>query len=210
MPIVIGIGFIEDDDFIRNSLEDFFKSKPDFEIVFSCNSIEQFLNTVGEFEHPEIVITDIGLPGIDGIQGISSIRKYYKEVPILVLSVYSDNEKIFKALCAGATGYLQKDTPLTQIYSSILTILNGGSVMSPAIARKVIDYFAPKRKLEEALTPKEQQVVQALVDGLSYKLIADRLCVGIETIRHHIKNIYKKLQVNSKAEVIAKSLKGEI
>jgi DNA-binding NarL/FixJ family response regulator len=129
-----------------------------------------------------------------------------------VFSVYNDSRKIFNSLQAGATGYLLKNTPLDEIKAGIQLLANGGSPMSPQIARKVIEFFGPNKKDEKVspLSDKENEIVVAIVDGLSYKLIADRLNISIETVRFHIKSIYRKLHVHGKAEVIAKSLRGEI
>lgn len=157
---------------------------------------------------------DIQLPGMSGIEGIGIIKDKYPEIDIIMLTVYHDSHKIFDSLCAGASGYLLKHTSLPEIKESILNLLNGGAPMSPQIARKVINHFQEqeprKSNVESSLTPREHDIVNGLVDGLSYKMIADRYDISIDTVRAHIRNIYKKLHVNSKAEVIAKSLKGEI
>src|SRR4030095_8219596 len=158
----------------------------------------------------DIVLTDIGFPGMNGIEAIPLVRRKFPDVSVVMLSVYVGSDHIFKALCAGAVGYLQKDTPLEEVVDSLKVIYKGGSAMSPTIARKVVEYFAPKRTYNEPLTAKEQQVVAAMVDGLSYKMIAARLGITLETVRQHIKNIYRKLHVNSKGEVIVKSLRREI
>jgi DNA-binding NarL/FixJ family response regulator len=126
-----------------------------------------------------------------------------------MFSVYDDSNRIFKALCAGASGYLLKNTRLEEIKKSIHTVYSGQAAMSPAIAKKVIDYFQPS-KPESPLTEKEQLVVQLLTDGLSYKMIADNMQISINTVGTHLRNIYKKLQVNSKAEVISKKMRGDI
>jgi len=141
------------------------------------------------------------------------IKNQHPEIEIIILTVYHDSHKIFDSLCAGASGYLLKHTSLPEIKEAIETLVDGGSPMSPQIARKVIDYFKKpeiKKEPESELTPREQEIVVGLVDGLSYKMIADRMGIAIDTVRAHIRNIYKKLHVNSKAEVIAKSLRGEI
>jgi DNA-binding NarL/FixJ family response regulator len=155
---------------------------------------------------------DLGLPGMSGIDGIKLVKEKYPDVDIVVFSVYNDPKRIFDSLCAGATGYLLKNTPLEEIKEGIELLSKGGSPMSPQIARKVIDHFNPaaKKKVESILSPKEKEIVVGLVDGLSYKLIADRMDISIETVRFHIKNIYRKLHVHGKAEVISKSLRGEI
>ena len=151
------------------------------------------------------------MPGMSGIDGMKLIKREFPDIDIIMLTVYNDADKIFQSLCAGATGYLLKNTPLDEIREGIELLKKGGSPMSPQIARKVVEYFSTDKKaLPSLLSEKENEIVIALVDGLSYKLIADRLNISIETVRFHIKNIYRKLHVHSKAEVISKSLKGEI
>ena len=129
---------------------------------------------------------------------------------VVMLTVHDDAERIFKCLQGGASGYLLKNSPLEEIkhYLSILSI--GGSPMSPRIARKVIEYFQPKKKLEKPLSEREYDIVLALVEGLSYKMIADKYDISLDTVRQHIRNVYRKLNVNSKGEVITKKLRGEI
>lgn len=207
---MINIAIIEDDALVRNTLTALFELQNDMHCVMAVPSAELFLKKAPEVTCPDIVLSDIGLPGINGIEAIQLIKRVYPETAIIMLSVYADNDRIFKALCAGAVGYLQKDTPLQEILDAVKAIQKGGSVMSPAIARKVVEYFAPKRTYNEPLTAKEQQVVTAMVDGLSYKMIGARLGISLETVRQHIKNIYRKLQVNSKGEVIVRSLRGEL
>lgn len=207
---MINIAIIEDDSLVRHTLTALFEQQDNMLCMLAVQSAELFLKKATEIPCPDIVLSDIGLPGMDGIEAIQPIKRQFPEAAIIMLSVYTDNDRIFKALCAGAVGYLEKDTPLKDIVDAIEVIHKGGSVMSPAIARKVVEYFAPRRTYKEPLTAKEQQVIAAMVDGLSYKMIAARLGVTLETIRQHIKNIYRKLQVNSKGEVIVKSLRGEI
>jgi DNA-binding NarL/FixJ family response regulator len=207
---MINIAIIEDDSLVRHTLTALFAQQDNMLCMLAVQSAELFLKKAPEIPCPDIVLSDIGLPGMDGIEAIQPIKRQFPEAAIIMLSVYTDNDRIFKALCAGAVGFLEKDTPLQDIVDAIEVIHKGGSVMSPAIARKVVEYFAPRRTYKEPLTAKEQQVIAAMVDGLSYKMIAARLGVTLETIRQHIKNIYRKLQVNSKGEVIVKSLRGEI
>jgi DNA-binding NarL/FixJ family response regulator len=207
---MINIAIIEDDSLVRHTLTALFEQQDNMLCMLAVQSAELFLKKAPEIPCPDIVLSDIGLPGMDGIEAIQLIKRQFPQAAIIMLSVYTDNDRIFKALCAGAVGYLEKDTPLKDIVDAIQVIHKGGSVMSPAIARKVVEYFAPRRTYKEPLTAKEQQVIAAMVDGLSYKMIAARLGVTLETVRQHIKNIYRKLQVNSKGEVIVKSLRGEI
>lgn len=204
------IALIEDDEVVRNYLAAFLQRQEDLNCRISADSLQDFFAQAENVAKLDVVLTDIGLPGKSGIEGIPEIKRRYPDVSVVILSVYIDSDRIFKALCAGAVGYLQKDTAMEEILECIQVISKGGAVMSPIIARRVVDYFAPKRSFSELLTAKEQQVIAAMVDGLSYKMIGVRLGIGIETVRQHIKNIYRKLQVNSKAEVIVKSLKGEL
>lgn len=207
---MIHIALIEDDEVVRNYLAAFMKRQEGLDCRISAASLEDFFAQAENVEKLDVVLTDIGLPGKSGIEGIPEIKRRFPDVAVVILSVYIDSDRIFKALCAGAVGYLQKDTAMEEILECIQVISKGGAVMSPIIARRVVDYFAPKRSFSELLTAKEQQVIAAMVDGLSYKMIGERLGISLETVRQHIKNIYRKLQVNSKTEVIIKSLKGEL
>ena len=140
------------------------------------------------------------------------IKDKYPEIEILMITIFADFRKIFDALCSGASGYLLKNAPFEEIKNSIIELNNGGAPMSPQIARKVINYFKPEKKREKisVLSDKEKEVVVGLVDGLSYKQIADRLFISVETVNSHIKSIYKKLHVHSKIEVIKKSFRNEL
>lgn len=209
---MIEVGIVEDDEQIRKGIQTYLNRQSGFSCSKCFGSVEELLNSLSSQTVPNVFIMDIGLPGMSGIEGMKIIKEKYPDVDIIVFSVYNDPKKIFDSLCAGATGYLLKNTPLEEIKEGIESLSNGGSPMSPQIARKVIDYFGQPRKkeTESPLSGKEKEIVVGLVDGLSYKLIADRMNISIETVRFHIKNIYKKLHVHGKAEVISKSLRGEI
>jgi DNA-binding NarL/FixJ family response regulator len=205
----IYIAIIEDDQEIRTGLAKYFLSQLEFERVLAVASVEAFFESPVDFSKINVVLTDIGLPGKSGIEGIKMIKEKNPQTDVIMITVFKDSDKIFKSLCSGATGYILKGTSFEEIKESILTILKGGSYMSPTIARKIVEYFNPLQKLTESkLTQREEQIVKGLVDGLSYKLIADRLGISVDTVRYHIKNIYTKLEVNSKSEVIAKFLKN--
>lgn len=209
---MLKIGIIEDIPSVRIGQETYLKAQEDTVVLIVAESVEEFqekFNTLND--KIDVVISDIGLPGVSGIEGVKWIKKHAPDTEIIMQSVFTDTDNIYKALCAGAVGYLKKNIPFTELYEAIQTVLNGGSPMTPDIARKVVEKFNPKKVSEDnALSHKEHQVVDCIVEGLSYKLVADRLGISINTVRHHIRNIYKKLQVNSKAEIIAKSYKDEI
>jgi DNA-binding NarL/FixJ family response regulator len=209
---MISIGIVEDDEQIRKGIQTYLNRQEKFVCNCSCGSVEELLRFLDRENTPHVLIMDLGLPGMSGTDGIKIVREKFPEIDIVVFSIYNDPKKIFDSLCAGATGYLLKNTPLDEIKEGIELLANGGSPMSPQIARKVIEFFSQrgKERKESPLSAKEKEIVIGLVDGLSYKLIAARMNISIETVRFHIKNIYSKLHVHGKAEVISRSLKGEI
>lgn len=201
--IKIQLAIVEDDKHIRQLLMDYFeKDKTQFVEVLSFNSVEEILNYPANLDK-YIVLLDINLPGMSGVDGIFYIKQKWSMIEIIMISVLSDSNNIFKSICAGASGYLDKDTPLSKIKEAIIDLSQGGSPITPAIARKVFEFFQPNKKLTEDLTKRERDVVQGLVEGLSYKLIAAKLDVSIDTVRKYIRKIYSKLQVNSKGELLA-------
>lgn len=209
---MISIGIVEDDEQISKGIQSYLHAQKKFTCNIAFDSVEDFLKNINEHNAPNVVIMDIGLPGMSGTEGIKILKEKFPETDIIVFSIYNDSKKIFDSLCAGATGYLLKNTPLEEIKEGIEQLAHGCSPMSPQIARKVVDFFSQrsKPKKESPLSAKEKEIVIGLVDGLSYKLIAARMDISIETVRFHIKNIYGKLHVHGKAEVITKSLRGEI
>jgi DNA-binding NarL/FixJ family response regulator len=207
------IGIVEDNKKIRDLIQRYLDMQKNLQCPVAVDSVEEMLDYLEKHQKPEVILMDIQLPGMSGIKGMEVIKSKYPEIEIIMLTVYHDSHKIFDSLKAGASGYLLKHTSLPEIKESIENLLKGGAPMSPQIARKVISHFneeAPKKNENSMLTNREQDIVNGLVDGLSYKMIADRFDISIDTVRAHIRNIYKKLHVNSKAEVIAKSLRGEI
>ncbi|MBP9924682.1 MAG: response regulator transcription factor [Cyclobacteriaceae bacterium] len=208
---MIFVGIVEDDEQIRLGIQTYLNNQEGFVCEHCYNSMEDLLDNLQKNNLPDVMIIDLGLPGMSGIDGMKILKERYATIDLVVFSVFNDPKKIFDSLCAGATGYLLKNTPLAEVKEGIELLTQGGSPMSPQIARKVIEFFKPvKSKSSSVLSDKEKEIVIGLVDGLSYKLIADRLEISIETVRFHIKNIYRKLHVHGKAEVITKSLRGEI
>jgi len=208
----IKLAIIEDDAVIKESLETFLSEHPSIDITISETSVEAFLDKAQAADKPEanVMLLDIGLPGMTGIQGIYHIRQKNPDIDIIMLTTFEEDDKIYDALCAGACSYLSKRTPLIKIREAVFTVYRGGSYMSPSIARKIAERFMPKPKKKEELSDRQRQIIQALVDGLSYKMIGDKLNISLDTVRDHIKRIYRTLEVNSKIEVIRKVMDGEI
>lgn len=195
---------VEDDRGIRDALSKYLgRDTENFSSITTFDSIESLLQENWPQKKP-VFLLDINLPGKSGIEGIQYIKERVGDAEIIMISVLGDSQSIFNAICDGASGYIDKEIPLSQIKESILALRKGGSPITPSIARKVFDYFQPQNHVEEQLTEREQEVVRGIVDGLSYKLIADRLHISIDTVRKYIKSVYGKLHINSKGELIAK------
>lgn len=210
---MILVAIVEDDHLVRDALRDYINSQENMICNLSCESMESLLHQIRDDNLPDILLMDIGLPGMSGISGLKIVRDKYPGINCIMLTVYHDSNKIFQSLRAGASGYLLKNMPFREIREVITIVNQGGSFMSPQIAREVIDYFRhvpATDKKHDLLTDKEKEIVMGLVEGLTYIRIAENNFISVETVRSHIKNIYKKLHVHSKAEVIRKSLSGEI
>lgn len=201
---MIRIGIIEDDLLIREMLTHFFMEQPGFAHVLSAGSVEAFFGQWDDDMYFDVILSDIGLPGESGIMGVKRIKKRSPKCLVMMLTVYDDSNRIFQSLCAGATGYMLKQTPLPKIKEAVTVLYEGGSPMSPGIARKVVEYFNPKnlRGTDEKLTNREAQIVQAIEEGMTNKEVAIRLDISLETVKSHIKNIYQKLEVNSRHAII--------
>ena len=208
---MIKLAIVEDNTALRQSLEQLFNRTSNMKCVASLNNL---LNVVSEFQksQPDIVLMDIGLPAINGIEGVRTVRSNFENIQVIMFTVFEDDEKIFEAIRSGASGYLLKKTPPEEILDAINELYEGGAPMSPSIARKVIQAFQvkPSSVLEDyQLTSREKEILYALVDGLSYKKIAEKYFVSIHTVRSHISSIYEKLHVNSKSQAVAKVLQPQ-
>jgi len=207
----IKVAIIEDQDKIRAGLAALISSTDGFACTGAWSSMEAALPAIAAAA-PDIALVDIGLPGISGIDGIRVLKERLPRLAPLVLTVYEDEERIFGALCAGACGYLLKGTAPNKLIESLREAMNGGAPMSPQIARRVIAHFQQPRQAAPAydLTPHEMRILRLLVEGHHYQTAADELRVSVNTIRSHLRNIYEKLQVHSKAEAVAKALRERL
>ena len=160
---------------------------------------------------PDIALCDIELPGMSGIEGVRVLKSRVPKLQILMLTVFADNDHVFEAICAGASGYLLKDTPPTRLVEAIRELFDGGAPMSPEIARKVVAMFSrvvPPKCEDHRLSARELEILQLLAEGHSYKTAARALALSLDTIRFHIRNIYEKLHVHSRTEAVVKFLRG--
>ncbi|MEP7272776.1 MAG: response regulator transcription factor [Acidobacteriota bacterium] len=212
VPTIIKVGIVEDQRDIREGLATLIKSTDGYRCTGSFRSMEEALEKIG-FELPDIMLIDIGLPGMSGIEGIRLLKERYLKMLLLMLTVYDDDEMIFDALCAGACGYLLKKTPPDRLMESLKEAMSGGAPMSPEVARRVIKLFREIRPPERAdykLTPHELRLLKMLVEGHNYKTAATTLGVSVATVAFHVRHIYEKLQVHSKSEAVAKALRNRL
>lgn len=208
----IRVVVIEDMREVREGLKALINGTQGFKCVGSYFSMEAALAGIGN-EPVDVILTDIGLPGITGVRGTEILREMFPEVPILALTVYDNDDKIFDALCAGASGYLLKNTAPARLLESIKEVAEGGAPMSPEVARRVVRLFREFRPPETAsyhLTAQETQLLKLLIEGHYKKTAARELGITTNTVSFHLKNIYAKLQVHSKTEAVAKALRERL
>jgi len=208
---MIKVAIVEDNQILLKSMEQLFEQTDDIRCVAS---VKNLLNVVSIFQktRPDIVIMDIGLPDISGIEGVRTLKNNFDNIQILMFTVFDDDDMIFEAIREGASGYLLKKTRPQEIIEAIRDLDQGGSPMSPSVARKMIQYFQSGSRLKEEdfqLTTREKEILFALVDGLSYKKIAGKYYLSVHTIRKHISNIYEKLHVHSKSQAVARVLSSQ-
>ena len=207
MPIRVLV--YDDNDALRGSLQLLIEAEEDAELVALMPNAETVETDIADL-HPDVVLMDIDMPGVNGVEAVRRIRKINERLPVIMLTVFDDNENIFNAICAGASGYILKRYVVEEIPAAIRMVLSGGAPMTGSVARKVLT-MVPQAKSEEQekinLSQKETSILHFLVNGYSYKMIASELSISIDTVRFHIKKIYDKLHVHSATEAVSRALK---
>lgn len=201
----------EDNPVLRDSIQSMLKLNKNITLVGAHESPVE-IKTHLQNEKPDLLIMDIDMPGMNGIEAVAKVRSANRDIPILMLTVFDDNKHVFDAICAGASGYILKKHISTRLFSAIDEALQGGAPMSPSIARMVLDSMQQKSAPANPyqLTPKEKEVLTSLSKGNSYKLIADDINISIDTVRSHIRNIYEKLHVHSQTEAVSKAINEKL
>lgn len=201
----------EDNDLLRESVGTMIDSNPKLNLL---GKFENVLNVEAEIKSykPDFILMDIDMPGMSGIEAVQKIRKFNKQVPIVMLTVFDDNTHVFEALQSGASGYLLKKHISTKLFDAIQEVFDGGAPMSPSIARMVLASMQQKPAVENPyqLTAREKEILTSLSKGNSYKLIASEFAISIDTVRTHIKKIYEKLQVHSQTEAVSKAINEKL
>ncbi|GAA3990604.1 response regulator transcription factor [Hymenobacter antarcticus] len=205
-PITLAI--VEDDTVLVKVLQAYFAQQADIRLVCVAARVEELLAELEVALLPRVLLLDIGLPGLSGTQALPLLKARYPALEVIMFTAYEDIEHIYQALCCGATGYLTKGTPLEQLGAGVREVARGGAPMSRHVSRKVLGHFRPTPTTHAALlTPREQQVLQGIVDGLSDKEISSRLDLSTLTVRTHVKHIYRKMQVNSRTQLLSQHLR---
>lgn len=206
------IAIFDDNKNIRESITLLLKTVPGFEVVGSFSHVLDCVEDVKDSK-PDIVLMDIEMPGMTGIEAVKSIKKEFPHIQVLMQTVFEDDDRVFDSICAGASGYILKNYLNTKLIEAIMELQYGGSPMSPSVARKVLNkmqqipqHVRPEESPDYQLTPREKEVLTCLVNGQSYKMIAADLHISYETVRSHVKKIYEKLHVASLTEVVAKAI----
>jgi DNA-binding NarL/FixJ family response regulator len=209
----IKVAIFEDNRNLREGLYQLINGSNGFCCVGAFANCERLIHDIKECR-PEVVLMDIEMPGLSGIEAIKILKEHFPEVKVLMETIFEDAEKIFNSICNGAEGYILKNTEPSFILSAIKEIYEGGAPMTPSVASKVLKMFKNNSSVQVneniGLTEREKEILKSLVEGMSYKMIAATCFITIDTVNGHIKNIYKKLQVHSKSEAVAKAIRGRI
>lgn len=208
----VEVWLIEDNAAFRRSVARTIDKQADFRCGQAFARCEDALVALRQFQKPRVILLDVGLPGIDGISAIPQLREAAPGAAIIILTVFEDEEKIVRAICAGAAGYLLKTTTPEELARAIREVLDGGAPMNGRIARRVLEMFSrlAPRQNDYGLTEREREILQLLVDGFIKKEIAGRLGLSVHTVDTHLRNIYGKLEVNTRTGAVAKALKERL
>lgn len=213
MEQAIKVSIFEDNKSLRNGLSQLIEGSPDFELYGAYADCNNLLKDLA-LATPDVVLMDIHMPGLNGIEGVILIRKHFPEVKILMQTIFEDDDMVFQSVCAGASGYLLKNTPGAKLTEAIHEVMAGGAPMTPVIASKVLNMFqknSPSKSGEIfMMNEKEKEILSLLTQGLSYKMIASEQKISIDGVRFYIRKIYDKLHVHSMSEAIAKAIKQKI
>lgn len=213
MGDVIKVAIFEDNKSLRLSLFQLINENPGFKCVAAHEDCLNLLQDI-EKDKPDVVLMDIQMPGINGIEAVCMLKEKYPDLKILMQTIFEDNEKIFNSILAGASGYILKNTSSARILEFIKETYEGGAPLSPSVATKVLKIVTqnsgPIKPNNFNLSEREKEILSFLVEGMSYKMIADNCFISLDTVRNHIKSIYEKLHVHSKGEAITKAIKGKI
>jgi DNA-binding NarL/FixJ family response regulator len=209
--MAISLVIYEDNDRLRESLELLLDTDTGFEIIGSysnCTLVTMQMKTLS----PQLVIMDIDMPGMNGIEGVRRIKTEFPEIKVIMYTVFDDDNRIFDCICNGANGYLLKNTSPLNLIQALQELSEGGAPMSPFVAQKVFQFFRNSKTGQEdfKLTPRETEILDFLVRGNSYKMIADKSFISIDTVKKHLQNIYHKLHVNCGTEAVVKALQHKI
>jgi len=202
----------DDNEALRASMEELIAEQKDFELLAAMPNAETVVTDIKEFK-PDVVLMDIDMPIVNGVEAVKNIRKVNEQLPVIMLTIFDDNENIFNAICAGATGYILKRYATEEICDAIRNVMTGGAPMTGSVARKVLLMVPQAKTVEQEksnLSDRETQILQFLVNGYSYKMIAGELKVSLDTVRFHIKKIYDKLHVHSATEAVSKAIKNKL
>lgn len=208
----VRVTIFDDNAMLRDSISLLIGDSENLELVGSFPNCKHLMENIS-VSVPQVVVMDIDMPGINGIDGVILIRRHFPEIQILMQTVFDDDDRIFSALKAGASGYILKNAGSAKLLDAIVDVHNGGAPMSPSVARKVLNQFIgvkPSTKENFNLSAREKEVLSLLVNGKSYKMISDELCISYDTVRAHMKKIYEKLHVSSMTEAVAKAINKNI